>query len=651
MREGGGPKKLLVIGLDGLMMELVGKFAGEGRMPAMAQLMREGSYSKALASMPVDTPTNWTTIATGADTATHGKTSFYVHVAGRDLDDLSLSESWLSNLCMAETLWDAAERRGKDVIVINYPVAWPPTLEKGIVVGGRGVFGEPEMRLAGPVQWSTDPTQHEAPLSFGPAAGWRGLPECGEGVLDARISAGEGGEDLAWTDGGQVRLGGRDAIATTRASACDLALVASGEGGYDRLLVCVGKDASQPVAALAAGEWTDWIYADYGDAPSERGACRYKLIRLSPDGAEVTLYRTPIVSLRGFAHPESLCGEIVENVGPFLKGFDVTYNPIVWGDQDTAQDHIRMGVTQYVELTAYLAGAKPWDILITQIQFPDHLNHEYVRAIEPTVSGYDAAKAEIAWEQYRLGYAQADRYVGEIIERCADGETLVVVLSDHAAFPMEWNVNNLEKAFLDAGLLVYKKNDGGECEVDWSRTRAYPTPGAHYYVWVNLKGRDPQGIVAPGEQYESVRDEIIELLRGLYDENAGKHPIAVALRREEADILGQGGERCGDVVYFFEKGYDTDPMFWRPHEDQLTTPIFGPWHIDHTGGHSPSFPTTRYSQSSLAAVCFMAGPGIRRGFHHEGYFHLKDVAPTVCHLLGMDPPREACGRVVRELLV
>ena len=644
------PKKLLMIGLDGFMMELIEKFVAEERMPAMAGLMAQGSYSKALPSMPVDTPTNWTTIATGADTAAHGKTSFYVHVPGRDLDDLTLSESWLSNLCLAETLWDAAERQGKDVIVINYPVAWPPTLEKGIVVGGRGVFGESETQLAGPAQWSTGPSQQETALEFREATGWNDLPDSARPVLEAHVRAGEGGEDLSWTDGGQVRLGERRGIETTGASIYDLALLASGQGGYDMLLLSLGKDASAPVATLKVGEWTDWIYADYGAPHNQRGAGKYKLVELSKEGSTVTLYRTPIVSLQGFAHPESLCDEIVWNAGPFLKGLDVVHNPVVWGDEQTSQDHIRMGVTQCVELTAYLAGAKPWDVLITQIQFPDHLNHEYVRAIEPTVSGYDPEQAEVAWEQYRQGYAQADRYVGEIIERCADEETLVVVVSDHAAFPMEWNVNNLEKAFLDAGLLVYKKNDQGECEVDWSKTRAFPTPGAHYYVWVNLKGRDPQGIVEPGAEYENVRDRIVELLRGLYDENAQKHPIAVALRREDAGVLGQGGERCGDVVYFFEKGYDTDPVFWGPHEDQLTTPIFGPWHKLHTGGHSPSFPTTKYSQSSLAAVCFMAGPGIRKGLRHERYIHLKDVAPTACHLLGIDPPKNAEGRVVREFL-
>ena len=74
--------------------------------------------------------------------------------------------------------------------------------------------------------------------------------------------------------------------------------------------------------------------------------------------------------------------------------------------------------------------------------------------------------------------------VGDIMEACADENTLVAVLSDHAAFPMEWNCDNLYKAFSDAGLLVYRQNDRGEYEIDWSQTRACPNPGFHYYVYV-----------------------------------------------------------------------------------------------------------------------------------------------------------------------
>ena len=643
------PKKLLMIGLDGFMMEPIQKFVSEGLMPNMARLMSEGATSKALPSMPVDTPTNWTTIATGVDTATHGKTSFFVHLPGRELDDYTINESWLSNLCQVETLWEAAERQGKKAIVINYPVAWPPNITDGIVVGGAGVFGESDMFIAGRVQWSTDPLQSERSIAFKDARDWQGLPSSRKPALEARIEIGAGGEQLTWTDGGQKRLGDGDSQEAAGHTHYDLALVARGENGYDTLLVCLDKDASEPIATLAPGQWTDWIYGTFGQE-RRRGAFRFKLVELAGDASAFRLYRTPIAALEHFAHPESLCPEIVENLGPFLKGLDVVYNAVVWGSRETAQDHIRMGVDQYVRLTNYLAKAKPWDVLITQIQFPDHINHEYIRDIEPSMPPHDAQRAEIAWDQYRQAYTQADRYVGEIMDACADDDTLVVVLSDHAAFPMNWNCNNLYKAFVDAGILAYTKNDQGHYVVDWSETRACPCPGGHYYAWVNLKGRDPQGIVAPGEEYEQVRTEIIEMLRGLYDENTGKHPIALALRREDAAVIGQGGERCGDVVFFYEKGYDTDYVPPDPTVDPSTIPVFGPYHHDHTGGHSPSFPTTAYDHSSLAAVFFMTGPGVKPGVHREAPIHLKDVAPTVCHLLGLDPPEASEGRVVTEFL-
>jgi len=99
-----------------------------------------------------------------------------------------------------------------------------------------------------------------------------------------------------------------------------------------------------------------------------------------------------------------------------------------------------------------------------------------------------------------------------------------------------------------------------------------------------------------------------------------------------------------------EKGYDTDYVPPDPTIDPSTVPIFGAFHKAHAGGHSPSFPTTACDHSSLAAVFFMSGPGVRGGFRREAPIHLKDVAPTVCHLLGMDSPGASGGRIVTEFL-
>lgn len=56
-------------------------------MPATAELIEEGVFGEALSSPPCDTPTNWTTIVTGAWTGTHGMTSFYAHIPGKPLNE------------------------------------------------------------------------------------------------------------------------------------------------------------------------------------------------------------------------------------------------------------------------------------------------------------------------------------------------------------------------------------------------------------------------------------------------------------------------------------------------------------------------------------------------------------------------------------
>ncbi|RLE97441.1 MAG: nucleotide pyrophosphatase, partial [Thermoprotei archaeon] len=127
-------KKLILIGLDCILSFFIEKYVKEELMPATAELIEEGVFGEALPSPPCDTPTNWTTIVTGAWTGTHGMTSFYAHIPGKPLNEgVSTLDSRVSK---AEFLWNVAERHGKLCVVMNYPVAWPPTIKKGIVIGG-----------------------------------------------------------------------------------------------------------------------------------------------------------------------------------------------------------------------------------------------------------------------------------------------------------------------------------------------------------------------------------------------------------------------------------------------------------------------------------------------------------------------------------
>ena len=75
-------KKLLFIGVDQAIPYLTDKFLKDGDLPNINRLIENGVKGEALSCPPCDTPTNWTTISTGATTATHGCTSFYMHIPG-----------------------------------------------------------------------------------------------------------------------------------------------------------------------------------------------------------------------------------------------------------------------------------------------------------------------------------------------------------------------------------------------------------------------------------------------------------------------------------------------------------------------------------------------------------------------------------------
>jgi predicted AlkP superfamily phosphohydrolase/phosphomutase len=131
-------------------------------------------------------------------------------------------------------------------------------------------------------------------------------------------------------------------------------------------------------------------------------------------------------------------------------------------------------------------------------------------------------------------YRYVDGEIGRLLERL-DDDTVVLVVSDHGAKPMvggicinEWLIQN--------GYLVLKERPEGmvpleKVEVDWGKTRAWAAGGYYARISLNVRGREPEGIIPP-EDYEKVRDELAEAIAAITDEN-GVNIGSVALKPQE----------------------------------------------------------------------------------------------------------------------
>ena len=234
-----------------------------------------------------------------------------------------------------------------------------------------------------------------------------------------------------------------------------------------------------------------------------------------------------------------------------------------------------------------------------------------------------------------------------------DKETIVVLVSDHGAVPV-WKIANIPLALRDAGLLTYKWDDTSrKFVIDWQKTLAFPYLEPPY-IWVNLKGRDPHGIVESAN-YDSIRNEIIRALNGMRDPETGDQIVKLAIKREEAAHLGQNGERIGDIIFFLNPPY----QIFDGNLNQLNTAELTRRSLKKAvasdaqkcfGAHAYYLPTTKFGEYTISSPLLISGPGVKKGVELKKTVDLIDVAPTLAQLLQIPNPKNAQGRVLQEVI-
>jgi predicted AlkP superfamily phosphohydrolase/phosphomutase len=606
--------------------------------------MERGSYTRSIPSWPTETGTNWATIATGAHPATHG-CAFVVHEPGEPLDKFRLG--FPSTNCRAEQLWQVMDSDFRTSIIFDYPQSLPLNINKVIHVGEDGCPGpHSKQEVASGRGYVTRPvpSQFTAALSeieITPATDWRNLPPNAHKYFSAElpiVSSQDisGGLDLAPL--GQIKL--RTGIANRiegAAATFYLLILPNAAGEYAQVALCTERDYAQCLGHTRVGEWSEWLTHTFAAGQGTiRASFRGKLLALDANGQNVHFYLSQIYPIDGFTHPPELASQLVQACGPYLhrpneqKIVIPGACDITTFDQETAYT-----AEWYGRAASYCMQNYEWDAFFLKwhpIDFMQHICWDWIDPIHPL---HDPSRAAEGWKYFADYYEIGDRLVASILENL-DPSDIVVVVSDHGQIS---SIYAPYPHLLHKEGLVVRGEDG---EIDWTRSRAFCNPEG---IWVNLKGRDPQGIVEPGEEYERIREQIVEILLNDVYQPTGQHTFNLVCKKEDAAFMGVGGDRAPDVIACLAplRGI---PMTPEEYELGIADSM---WDVSR-GTHGPQLGSTHLSVGGIESFFLVAGPGVKKGYRRDRSINQVDIAPTLAHLVGLRAPKNAEGRVIADFL-
>jgi predicted AlkP superfamily phosphohydrolase/phosphomutase len=277
------------------------------------------------------------------------------------------------------------------------------------------------------------------------------------------------------------------------------------------------------------------------------------------------------------------------------------------------------------ELEEYQSG-----LLMIVFETIDRVSHMFWRYIDKESPLYDAEGAKKYGGVIQHYYEDMDKTLGEIMKH-VDDKTLLLVTSDHG-FTNFRRAVHLNSWLRDQGLQNLK-TDTRESralfrDVDWSKTKAYAVGLGSIYI--NLEGRESQGIVASGEEKTQIEKEIISSLEQLMDPKNGKRVVHKVYRREEI-FSGSKFEKMPDLVVGFSGGYRVS---WQtalgaaPREQMEDN--MKKWSGDHI------------VEPSLVPGVFFSN----RKLDLTKQISLYDIAPTILQEFGITPPKEFLGKPI-----
>jgi len=632
--------RIYILGFDGMDFHLTEQYLAEGKLPNLAWMKEHGAMRRLETTNPAQSPVAWSTFSTGMNP---GKTRIYDFLRRNpktyypDFSTVTVQRGRFAfgflptrapkviNNRKGTTFWSIAAGKGIKATILEAPINFPPeALPHGVLLSGLGV---PDIRgtMGTFSYWATDAVN-------------AGDTEMGGKV--ARLKVDAGGRARSVVHGPRNPLAERDAEGRIP----DLTIPIEFQRVKGRVpavrIALQGK-----VSVVAQGAWSDWYTIQFAVAPliTVRGVARFHVVEASP---ELRVYLSPI-SLDPrkppipVSQPPAYSAQVARRIG--------LYKTLGWPEDTWALNEEKIDERIFLEdlndtfdrqrevVFDALRQTDP-ELFVTVFQETDKVQHMFWRLIDPKHPMYNRRLADQYGGEIERTYQRADSLVGDFLARARRDGGTVVVVSDHgfSSFRKAVNINTW---LVRNGFMTLKKMDPVRDRnledlfgrgtfwpnVDWSKTRAYAL--ALGQIYVNLKGRESQGVVAPGAEYEAVRNDLIAKFATLRDPDTGDPVVRRMFKREEI-FNGTYFDEAPDIVVGFHEGYRVS---WQTSLGGIPPEILEPnerrWSADHCSVDPELVP----------GIFFCNRPV------ESGTARIEDVAPTVLRRLGIAPPSDMDG--------
>jgi predicted AlkP superfamily phosphohydrolase/phosphomutase len=616
-------KRVVILGLDGLDYGLTQRLISEGKLPHLAAMRDRGCFKPLASTLPPISPVAWSSFQTGVNPGKHNIFDFLtpdlrtyepklssveIRPPRRSLRlgklRIPLGKADVRLLRKSKPFWNILSEYGIFNCILRVPITFPAEKLRGVQLsamcvpdlrGTQGMFSHyttkppPDGEKTGgevhTVVREGNTIRAELvgpPHPFDPARGHLKLP----------FSVSVKGEGRA-----TLKIGGAK---------------------YD----------------LRLEQYTEWVQVRFRIVPGVNvyGVCKFLLLQTSP---EIEVYVTPINidpenPAMPLGYPSVYPVYLAKRQGAYatlgLAEDTWALNEHVLRDEHFLQQCVDFDREREAMFFDGLDKVRR-GLCVCVFDGTDRMQHMFWRYLD---EGHPARPKEVPVEHRQVIedlYRRMDGLVGRTVAKCQDEGTMLMVLSDHGFNTFRRGID-LNRWLEENGYLVVddeRRNAEHLAGVDWSRTRAFALGLTG--IFINIKDKYSQGIVAADGEADALRREIVERLMSLVDAQTGTKAVKRAYIAQDA-YRGPYKDQAPDVIVGYERGYRVS---WEAAIGRTTRQVFHDNTKAWSGDHC-------VDPSVVPGVLFCDRP------IETEKPRLLDIGPTVLDLFGITVPDYMDGK-------